>query len=116
MALKFRRGTTAQKSGSLAFGEPFVNTDLQTLQIGLDGGDVELVSKDDFNTFTSSVDSAAQTVRIDQLAAATASINAFTASQLTKDNTLATVTSSLQIETANLESFSASAILRLNNL
>jgi hypothetical protein len=42
MALKFRRGTTAQKSGSLAFGEPFVNTTLQTLQIGLDGGDVTL--------------------------------------------------------------------------
>jgi hypothetical protein len=42
MALKFRRGTTAQKSGSLQFGEPFVNTDLQTLQIGLDGGDVTL--------------------------------------------------------------------------
>jgi hypothetical protein len=42
MALKFRRGTTAQKSGSLAFGEPYVNTSLQTLQIGLDGGDVTL--------------------------------------------------------------------------
>ena len=116
MALKFRRGTTAQKSGSLAFGEPFVNTDLQTLQIGLDAGDVELVSKDDFNTFTSSVDSGAQTVRINQLAAATASINEFTASQLTKDSTLATVTSSLLIETANLETFTASALLRLVNI
>ena len=42
MALKFRRGTTAQKSGSLAFGEPYVNTTLGTLQIGLDTGDVTL--------------------------------------------------------------------------
>jgi hypothetical protein len=44
MALKFRRGTTAQKSGSLAFGEPYVNTSLGTLQIGLDTGDVTLAS------------------------------------------------------------------------
>jgi len=43
MALKFRRGTTAQKSGSLAFGEPYVNTTLGTLQIGLDNGDVSLL-------------------------------------------------------------------------
>jgi len=42
MALKFRRGTTAQKSGSLAFGEPFVNTTLGTLQIGGDTGDITL--------------------------------------------------------------------------
>jgi hypothetical protein len=42
MALKFRRGTTAQKSGSLAFGEPYVNTDLGTLQIGGAGGDITL--------------------------------------------------------------------------
>ena len=44
MALKFRRGTTAQKSGSLAFGEPYVNTSLGTLQIGLDTGDVTLAT------------------------------------------------------------------------
>jgi hypothetical protein len=42
MALKFRRGTTAQKSGSLAFGEPFVNTDLNTLMIGGASGDITL--------------------------------------------------------------------------
>jgi hypothetical protein len=45
MALKFRRGTTAQKSGSLAFGEPYVNTTLGTLQIGLDTGDVSLATQ-----------------------------------------------------------------------
>ncbi len=44
MALKFRRGTTAQKSGSLAFGEPYVNTDLGTLQIGGPTGDITLGS------------------------------------------------------------------------
>jgi hypothetical protein len=44
MALKFRRGTTAQKSGSLSFGEPYVNTTLGTLQIGLDTGDVTLTA------------------------------------------------------------------------
>ena len=42
MGLKFRRGTTAQKSGSLAFGEPYVNTDLGTLQIGGASGDITL--------------------------------------------------------------------------
>jgi hypothetical protein len=44
MGLKFRRGTTAQKSGSLAFGEPYVNTDLGTLQIGGLSGDITLGS------------------------------------------------------------------------
>jgi hypothetical protein len=43
MALKFRRGTTAQKSGSLAFGEPYINTTLGTLQVGLNTGDVTLL-------------------------------------------------------------------------
>ena len=42
MGLKFRRGTTAQKSGSLAFGEPYVNTTLGTLQIGGESGDITL--------------------------------------------------------------------------
>jgi hypothetical protein len=42
MGLKFRRGTTAQKSGSLAFGEPYVNTELNTLQIGGASGDITL--------------------------------------------------------------------------
>ena len=42
MGLKFRRGTNAQKSGSLAFGEPYVNTDLGTLQIGGLTGDITL--------------------------------------------------------------------------
>jgi hypothetical protein len=42
MALKFRRGTTAQQSGSLAFGEPYVNTTLGTLVIGGASGDIIL--------------------------------------------------------------------------
>jgi hypothetical protein len=42
MALKFRRGTTAQQSGSLAFGEPYVNTTLGTLLIGGPNGDIVL--------------------------------------------------------------------------
>ena len=42
MALKFRRGTTAQQSGSLQFGEPFVNTTLGTLVIGGPDGDIVL--------------------------------------------------------------------------
>jgi len=49
MALKFRRGTTAQKSGSLAFGEPYVNTDLNTLMVGGASGDITLAA-----TFTTS--------------------------------------------------------------
>jgi hypothetical protein len=44
MGLKFRRGTTAQKSGSLAFGEPYVNTTLGTLQVGGPSGDITLSS------------------------------------------------------------------------
>ena len=42
MALKFRRGTTAQQSGSLAFGEPYVNTTLGTLLVGGNAGDIVL--------------------------------------------------------------------------
>jgi hypothetical protein len=42
MALKFRRGTTAQQSGSLQFGEPFVNSTLGTLVIGGPNGDIVL--------------------------------------------------------------------------
>ena len=44
MALKFRRGTTAQQSGSLAFGEPYVNTTLGTLVVGGATGDIVLSS------------------------------------------------------------------------
>jgi hypothetical protein len=44
MALKFRRGTTAQQSGSLAYGEPYVNTTLGTLLIGGPDGDIVLSS------------------------------------------------------------------------
>ena len=42
MGLKFRRGTTAQQSGSLAFGEPYVNTTLGTLVVGGATGDIIL--------------------------------------------------------------------------
>ncbi len=42
MALKFRRGTTAQQSGSLAFGEPYVNTTLGTLLVGGASSDIQL--------------------------------------------------------------------------
>jgi hypothetical protein len=42
MALKFRRGTTAQQSGSLVFGEPYVNTTLGTLIVGGQNGDIVL--------------------------------------------------------------------------
>ena len=44
MALKFRRGTTAQQSGSLQFGEPYVNSTLGTLVIGGPTGDIVLSS------------------------------------------------------------------------
>ena len=42
MGLKFRRGSTAQQSGSLAFGEPYVNTTLGTLIVGGATGDIIL--------------------------------------------------------------------------
>jgi hypothetical protein len=42
MGLKFRRGSTAQQSGSLAFGEPYVNTTLGTLIVGGATGDIVL--------------------------------------------------------------------------
>ena len=42
MGLKFRRGSTAQQSGSLAFGEPYVNTTLGTLVVGGETGDIVL--------------------------------------------------------------------------
>ncbi len=44
MALKFRRGSTADKSGSLAYGEPYVNTTLGTLQVGGNSGDLTLAT------------------------------------------------------------------------
>lgn len=44
MALKFRRGSTQQQSGSLVFGEPFVNTTLNTLLIGGQSEDIQLVT------------------------------------------------------------------------
>ena len=44
MGLKFRRGSTAQQSGSLAFGEPYVNTTLGTLIVGGATGDIVLSS------------------------------------------------------------------------
>jgi hypothetical protein len=44
MGLKFRRGSTAQQSGSLAFGEPYVNTTLGTLVVGGASGDIVLSS------------------------------------------------------------------------
>jgi hypothetical protein len=47
MALKFRRGSTADKSGSLSFGEPYVNTSLGTLQVGGASGDITLATVGD---------------------------------------------------------------------
>jgi hypothetical protein len=44
MALKFRRGTAAQQSGSLIFGEPYINTDLNTLLIGGNGSQIQLLN------------------------------------------------------------------------
>jgi hypothetical protein len=51
MALKFRRGTTAQQSGSLAYGEPYVNTDLGTLLVGGASGDITLSNTGPTSTF-----------------------------------------------------------------
>jgi len=51
MALKFRRGTTAQQSGSLAYGEPYVNTDLGTLLVGGASGDIQLSNTGPTSTF-----------------------------------------------------------------
>jgi hypothetical protein len=45
MALKFRRGSTADKSGSLSFGEPYVNSTLGTLQVGGASGDITLATQ-----------------------------------------------------------------------
>ena len=52
MALKFRRGTTADKSGSLSFGEPYVNSTLGTLQIGGASGDITLAANDSTTALT----------------------------------------------------------------
>ena len=51
MGLKFRRGTNAQKSGSLAFGEPYVNTDLNTLMVGGAAGDITLATSTAAGTY-----------------------------------------------------------------
>ena len=54
MALKFRRGTTAQQSGSLAFGEPYINTTLGTLLVGGQSGDIQLATAGTSSTFVGS--------------------------------------------------------------
>lgn len=54
MALKFRRGSTQQQSGSLVFGEPFVNTTLNTLLIGGESGDIQLVTTTQTASFATS--------------------------------------------------------------
>jgi trimeric autotransporter adhesin len=67
MGLKFRRGTTAQKSGSLAFGEPYVNTDLNTLQVGGANGDILLAAAGTSSVFVGSSVSASSWVSASSL-------------------------------------------------
>jgi hypothetical protein len=67
MGLKFRRGTTAQKSGSLAFGEPYVNTDLNTLQVGGATGDILLAAAGTSSVFVGSSVSASSWVSASSL-------------------------------------------------
>jgi hypothetical protein len=67
MGSKFRRGTTAQKSGSLAFGEPYVNTDLNTLQVGGANGDILLAAAGTSSVFVGSSVSASSWVSASSL-------------------------------------------------
>jgi len=67
MALKFRRGTTAQQSGSLAFGEPYVNTTLGTLLVGGASGDIQLANSGPSATFTGASVSASSFVSASNL-------------------------------------------------
>jgi trimeric autotransporter adhesin len=67
MALKFRRGTTAQQSGSLAYGEPYVNTTLGTLLVGGASGDIQLTSTGPSATFVGASVSASSFVSASSL-------------------------------------------------
>ena len=67
MALKFRRGTTAQQSGSLAYGEPYVNTTLGTLLVGGASGDIQLTSTGPSSTFAGASVSASSFVSASSL-------------------------------------------------
>ena len=67
MALKFRRGSTSQQSGSLAFGEPYFNTDYNTLVVGGQSGDIVLAAAGTSSTFIGSSVSASNYVSASNL-------------------------------------------------
>jgi hypothetical protein len=111
MALKFRRGTTAQQSGSLAYGEPYVNTDLGTLLVGGASGDIQLSNTGPTSTFAGASVSASTFVSASTLkVTGNASIDgnltlggAITIGDATADtvNVIASLSSSLIPQTTN---------------
>ena len=141
MALKFRRGTTAQQSGSLAFGEPFVNTTLGTLLVGGPNGDIVLSSAGTGSTgnfgaisgsglditgnitLTGNVDGVDISVLNTNINSTTASLNTsianlntFSGSQLTQNSTLATVTASYDGRFTTLATYTGSVNTRFTEI
>ncbi len=140
MALKFRRGNASQKSGSLSFGEPYVNTDLNTLQIGGASGDITLATTGDNASFDGLSVSASSFISasslyvsgnievggtVDGIDISTFSssvnsilgyLNSDTSSQDVRLDNLESKSASVDISVSNINTFSASALTRLSSL
>jgi hypothetical protein len=135
MALKFRRGTTAQQSGSLAFGEPFVNTTLGTLIVGGDTGDIILASSTGLGLVSGSsqvtlqsttgftaYNTALATITGSLITSASAdrvsitNLNTLTSSALTRFTNLESTTASLNTSVSNLNTFSSSQLTKDSTL
>lgn len=99
MALKFRRGTTAQQSGSLAFGEPFVNTTLGTLIVGGDTGDIILASSTGLGLVSGSSQVTLQS---------TTGFTAYNTALATITGSLITSASADRVSITNINSFTSS--------
>ena len=121
MALKFRRGTAAQQSGSLVFGEPYINTDLNTLLLGGNGTQIQLlnisggISASLIPQSTNAFDLGSATNIWRDLYISTGSIKFVAGTTVVKEITLATFTG-LESATGSSNVFTASAALRLTNL
>jgi hypothetical protein len=121
MALKFRRGTAAQQSGSLIFGEPYINTDLNTLLIGGNGSQIQLlnisggISASLIPQSTNAFDLGSATNIWRDLYISTGSIKFVAGTTVVKEITLATFTG-LESATGSINSLTASISPRLTNL
>jgi uncharacterized coiled-coil protein SlyX len=122
MALKFRRGASQDQSGSLIYGEPFISTTLNTLLIGGNGTQIQLlnISGGISSSLTPSTGStfdlgtAANPWR--HLYIASASIKFINGSGTEVATLSSDIVNALSSNSGSLNTFTASATIRLTNL